>query len=260
MSVSLVAGTEAGRSDETVRRLRVELACAYRLLDHFGLTTLIYNHITARLPGEEPRFLINPYGLDYSEVTASSLVEIDLEGNVLTPGKGEFGASVNPAGFVIHSAIHAARHDAMCVVHTHTVAGSAVSAMQEGLLPLTLEAMIFTGRVAYHDFEGVTVDAGEGPRLVQDLGEAKAMILRNHGLLVVGASIAEAVIGIYNLERACAAQVAALAGGRALTIPDAAVAQRVAAQAQKFAGLTRAEREFAALQRLMDAKDPSYRD
>jgi ribulose-5-phosphate 4-epimerase/fuculose-1-phosphate aldolase len=248
---------ERDSSDE--QRLRVELAAAYRIIDHLGWTSLIYNHITARVPGPDRHFLINPYGLMYGEITASSLVKIDIAGTVIEPGVGPFGRDVNPAGFTIHAAIHAAREDAHCVVHTHTVAGCAVSAMADGLLPLTLEAMMFYDRVAYHDFEGVTVVEDEGPRLVRDLGDKRAMILRNHGLLTCGPTVSEAIVMMWGLERACQMQAAAMASGAVHACPPE-VAARVAAQTAFTDMGPRGQRAFDALVRTIEQKDPSYKD
>lgn len=248
-----------GRSSEE-QRLRVELAAAYRIFDHLGWTSLIYNHITARVPGPERHFLINPFGLMYGEITASSLVKIDIAGAVVEPGAGPFGRDVNPAGFTIHAAIHGAREDAHCVVHTHTVAGCAVSAQKDGLLPLTLESMIFYDRVAYHDFEGVTVVEDEGPRLVRDLGDRNAMILRNHGLLTLGPTVPEAVIMMWGLERACQMQTAAMAGGAGVHPCPPEVAARVAAQTAFTDQGPRGQRAFDALVRTIEAKDPSFKD
>jgi ribulose-5-phosphate 4-epimerase/fuculose-1-phosphate aldolase len=248
----------AWSSEET--RLRTELAAAYRIIDHLGWTSLIYNHITVRAPGPQRHFLINPYGLLYSEITASSLVKIDLDGKLVEPGEGPFGESVNPAGFTIHAAIHGARDDVHCVVHTHTVAGCAVSAMSCGLLPITLESMMFYDRVAYHDFEGVTVVEDEGPRLLRDLGDKCAMILRNHGLLTTGATVAEAVIMMWSLERSCQMQATALGSGAKVHQCSPEVAARVADQAAYTDMGARGQRAFDALVRLIDQKDPSYRD
>jgi ribulose-5-phosphate 4-epimerase/fuculose-1-phosphate aldolase len=258
MTATLQRVARRSRSSEE-QRLRVELAAAYRIFDHFGWTALIYNHITVRVPGPERHFLINPYGLMYGEITASSLVKIDIGGTVVEAGEGPFGSDVNPAGFTIHAAIHAARADAHCVIHTHTVAGSAVSAMQTGLLPLTLEAMMFHDRVAYHDFEGVTVVEDEGPRLVRDLGDKNAMILRNHGLLTLGPTVAEAVIMMWALERACQMQAAAMAGGTKVHECPPQVAARVAAQTAFTERGPRGDRAFNALVRVIEQKDPSYK-
>ncbi len=173
---------------------RVDLAACYRLIAHFGMSDLVYNHITCRVPGSHSEFLINPYGMMYEEITASSLIKIDLDGKVLLNGNETFG--VNEAGYVIHSAIHRHRHDVDCVIHTHTRAGMAVSALACGLLPLAQTSMRFAS-VAYHEYEGVAVDLDEQERLVDDLGDNDVMILRNHGLLAVGKSVAEAINAMY---------------------------------------------------------------
>lgn len=210
----------------TEQELREELAAVYRLVAHYRMTDLIFTHISQRLPGDEPRFLINPYGLLFDEITASSLVEVGLSGNLLSPS----GYRVNPAGFVIHSAVHEARPDAHCVLHTHTRAGCAVAAQKQGLLPYNQMSMEFYGRVAYHDYEGVALDDAEKVRLVADLGDTNALILRNHGLLTTGESAARAFLRMFYLERACEIQVAAQSTGAELIIPDAAVCERTARQ------------------------------
>ena len=235
---------------------RVDLAACYRLADLHGMTEMVANHISARVPGTEGQFLINPYGMFYEEITASSLVKIDLEGNVLLNAT-EYG--VNQPGYVIHSAVHGARPDVACVIHTHTIAGMAVSAMRCGLLPLVQTSMRFA-RIAYHDYEGVVLDLGERERLVRDLGDHDGMVLRNHGLLVVGASIPEAFNNAYRLERACQVQVAAMAGGAELVLPpDDVVAQtyqRYRPGVRRRFGLL----EWPALLRRLDRLDPSFRD
>ena len=205
---------------------RCELAALYRMLAHFRMTDLIYTHISLRIPGPEHHFLINSYGRMFSEMRASDLVRIDVDGRPVSGDTRE----VNEAGFVIHSAIHQAREDLVCVIHTHTAAGMAVACLKEGLMPLTQHALKFYGHLAYHDYEGVALDLDERERLVADLGDKRAMILRNHGLLVAGRNVAEAFDHIYYLERACQAQVAALSGGQELHIPSEAVRQHTAAQ------------------------------
>jgi ribulose-5-phosphate 4-epimerase/fuculose-1-phosphate aldolase len=195
---------------------RVDLAACYRLVALYGMTDLVYNHITARVPASH-HVLINPYGMLYEEITASSLIKIDLDGNTVLQPDHDY--SVNAAGYVIHSAVHSARHDAACVIHTHTRAGTAVSALAEGLLPLSQTAMRFAGHLAYHDYEGPAFNRGERERLVADLGDKNAMILRNHGLLVCAASIPQAFNLIYWLEQACKIQIDILACGRALKVP-----------------------------------------
>lgn len=248
-------GTADGASAEG--RLRVELAGAYRLAHYYGWDELIFNHITARVPGRERYFLINDYGLRYDEVRASNLLKIDLEGRLV---EGPADAMVNPAGFVIHSAIHTGREDILCAMHTHTVAGAAVSAMECGLLPVTLESMLFTGCIGYHDFEGITVQEDEKPRLVKALGNNVALILRNHGLLTVGRTVAEAFLRMFHLQRACEVQVAALQAGVKLTLPPEEIQRRVVKQGESFeTKKSPAQRPFEAMLRLMDGIDASYR-
>src|SRR3954471_21733714 len=206
---------------------RVNLAACYRLAAHYRMTDLMYTHISARVPGPEHHFLINAFGLLWSEISASTLVKVTLDGEIVDDPTG---SGINRAGYVIHSAVHRARADVQCVMHTHTQAGIAVSAQDAGLLPLSQHAMRFTDRVAYHDYEGLALELDEQARLVADLGTHKAMILRNHGLLTCGASIAEAFDYMYYLERACQAQVTATNGGAKLHLPPAAVAEKTASQ------------------------------
>ena len=204
----------------TEQRLREELAACYRLIAHFRMTDLIFTHISVRLPGPEHHFLINPYGLMFDEITASNLVKIDLNGEAVEPSP----YPVNPAGFVIHSAIHGAREDAQCVLHTHTKAGCAVAALKCGLLPVNQISMEFYGRVAYHDYEGVALDLSEQQRLVADLGDKSVLMLRNHGLLTVGETVSQAFLRMYYLEKACEIQLAAQAAGEIVLPPDAVCA------------------------------------
>ncbi len=202
---------------------RVDCAALYRLVALHGWDDMIFTHISMRVPGPDHHFLINPYGMFFEEITASSLVKVDLEGNIVAPTS----FYINPAGFTIHSAIHAAREDALCVIHLHTDAGVGVSAQQEGLLPISQNSLLVIPQLAHHDYEGVALNLDERERLVRDLGPKKLMLLRNHGTLAVGATAAEAFIGIFFLERACAQQVNALSGGRGcvLTAPEAAQAE-----------------------------------
>src|SRR5215813_6628475 len=200
---------------------RVDLAACYRLGALYGLTARVYNHITARAPGSADHVLIDPYAMLYDEIAASSLIKIDLEGRTLLQPDHEY--SVNAAGYVIHSAVHSARHDAHCVIHTHTRAGTAVSALADGLLPLSQTAMRFAGHLAYHDYEGPAFNRGERERLVADLGDKNAMILRNHGLLVCAPSVPQAFNLIYWLEQACKIQIDILSCGRPLNMPPADV-------------------------------------
>ena len=235
---------------------RVQLAACYRLVAHFGMSDLIYNHITARIPGTDDHLLINPYGMMYDEITASSLVKIDLAGNILDQPAG-YG--INAAGYVIHSAVHGARHDVACVIHTHTRAGMAVSALKCGLLPLTQTAMRFA-KIPYHDYESVAIDLDERERLVADLGSSDAMILRNHGLLAAGPSIAQAFNTLYWLEMACKAQVDALSSGRELCLPPPEVIEKTWLLYQPGTRRPFGELEWPAMLRLMDRKDPGYKN
>jgi len=239
--------------------LRVRLAAAYRILDHLGWTETIYGHVTLRVPGADKHFLINPYGLRYDEVTASNLVKVDLDGRIV--GHGNY--PINPAGFVIHSAIHGARHDVGCVMHVHTVAGMAVAAQKHGLLPISMPATGFHGRIAYHDYEGPSIDLGERERLVKSLGEKKVLILRTHGLLTCGATLEEAFILMFRLQRACEIQVAAQAGGAPLVEPPQDVCERAAAMTDDFLnandGLPVGKLEFDSYMRLIESRDPSFR-
>jgi ribulose-5-phosphate 4-epimerase/fuculose-1-phosphate aldolase len=234
---------------------RVDLAAAYRLVAHYGWDDLIFTHISARVPNTDHHFLINPYGQFFNEISASSLVKIDLEGRKLE----ESPFPVNPAGFTIHSAIHAAREDVACVLHLHTVAGVAVSAQEHGLLPINQTAMLLNDEIATHEYEGVALDHDERPRLVADLGTKSAMLLRNHGTLTVGASIPEAFLQMYFFERACATQIATLAGGGALHWPAEAVQQVVRRQAKYGVGPL-APMAWDGLLRMLDREDPSYKD
>jgi ribulose-5-phosphate 4-epimerase/fuculose-1-phosphate aldolase len=247
----------APHEQATEQALREDLAAAYRLVAHFGMDDLIFTHLSARIPGPgAPRFLINPYGMMFAEITASSLVTVDVDGNAI----GASDWPVNPAGFVIHSAIHMGRDDAHCVMHTHTLAGMAVAATADGILPLNQMSMEFVGRVPVHAYEGVAADdnMSERERLVRDLGDAPGMLLRNHGLLTVGASVAEAFYHMYYLEMACRIQVTATAMNRTLSMPPAEVVART--QAQFIGSPNKGWRPWAALRRMLDRDDPSYRD
>jgi ribulose-5-phosphate 4-epimerase/fuculose-1-phosphate aldolase len=243
---------------EAERAARVQLAACYRIFNHLGWVEMIFNHITLRLPGPEKLFLINPFGLHYGEITASSLLLIDIEGNPVRESKWP----VNRAGFVIHSAIHGALADAHCVMHTHTTTGMAVACQKDGLSPTNFYAAQLHGGVAYHDFEGITVEDGEKPRLVASIAGSgkpkRAVILRNHGLLAWGPSVAEAYLTLWTLQRACDVQIAAGAAGALHPIRDDVFAQTVR---ESGPGEKRTcDDVFAAMQRLVDAKDSSYRD
>jgi ribulose-5-phosphate 4-epimerase/fuculose-1-phosphate aldolase len=243
-----------GKVSEEEWAIRVDLACAYRMVAHYGWDDLIFTHLSARIPGPEHHFLLNPYNLMFEEVTASSLVKVDANGNPVDPTP----FITNPAGFTIHSAIHMAREDAHAVMHLHTPAGQAVSAHADGLLPLTQTAMLIRGDVAFHEYEGVAVDLGERERLVADLGEKNAMILRNHGTLAVGKNVGECFIRLYYLERACQAQIMALSAGENLNTPPQG-APEVTAQ-QGAIGLPLAANFLAwpALKRKAYRLDPSF--
>lgn len=235
---------------------RVNVAACYRLIHHFGMDDMVYNHVSTRVPGEPNHFLINPYGMMYEEISASSLLKIDLEGNVVLDSGTGYG--VNQAGFVIHGAVHGNRPGIHCVIHTHSIAGMAVSALECGLLPLTQNAMFFEG-VGMHEYEGPALSLDEQQRLVGDLGDYRAMILRNHGLLAVGPTIPEAFASMYWLERACLAQVAAMACNTKLHTPKPEVIQLTAhlykPETRRPYGLL----EWPALLRMLDRKDSNYR-
>ena len=235
--------------------LREDLAAAYRLIAHFGMTDLVFTHLSVRVPGEGHRFLVNPYGLLFEEITASSLVLVDAEGEP----RQETSWPVNPAGFVIHSAVHLGRANANCVMHTHTLAGMAVAAQQGGLLPLNQMMMEFIGRVALHDYEGVAADdnLSERERLVQDLGDRPAMILRNHGLLTVGHTVAEAFYWMWYLEQSCRIQLAAQSSGVPLAVASAETVERT--RAQFSTGPTKGWLPWQALRRKLDREQPGYR-
>jgi ribulose-5-phosphate 4-epimerase/fuculose-1-phosphate aldolase len=237
---------------------RVHLAAAYRLVALYGWDDLIFTHLSARVPGPEHHFLINPYDMMFEEITASSLVKIDVEGNPV--GKSEH--PVNPAGFTIHSAIHMARDDAAAVMHLHTPHGQAVSAMEFGLLPHTQTAMIAKHNVAYHDYEGIATDLDERERLVQDLGDKHAMILRNHGTLAVGKTVGDCFLRLYFLERACQAQVMMLSAGYDhLSNPPQGTEEKVAGQTPPAGMAMAAERlAWPALLRKLDRIDPGFRN
>lgn len=235
---------------------RQQLAACYRVFDMLGWAEGIYNHITLRVPGEDNAFLINPYGLHYSEICASNLVKIDIDGNKLDDGPWP----VNPAGFVQHSVFHRHLPDAHCIMHTHTSAGMAVASLEGGLRPVNFYAAGFAGRIAYHDFEGVTVRPEEGARLIANLGDRRVMLLRNHGILAMGATLPEAFLKHWMLQRACEVQLATMAAGPAIEIaPEVlAVHQRDLSQIQIPGGTGKAD--FDAMVRLVDRKDRSWRD
>jgi ribulose-5-phosphate 4-epimerase/fuculose-1-phosphate aldolase len=234
---------------------RTDLAACYRLAAHFRMTDLIYTHVSARVPGPEHHFLINAFGLTWDEINASNLVKVTLEGEIVDDPTG---SGINRAGYVIHSAVHRARPDVTCVMHTHTRAGVAVSVHEDGLLPLSQHAMRFTDSIAYHDYEGLALELDEQARLVEDLGVHKAMILRNHGLITCGGSIAEAFDLMYYLERACQIQIDAMAGGARVRPAPREIARKVAAQFKALPYKAK-KTEWKALLRMLERTDPSYR-
>ena len=236
---------------------RVNLAAAYRLVAAFKWDDLVFTHISARVPGVESEFLINPYGLMFEEITASSLIKVDAHGNKLE----ESAFDVNPAGFTIHSAIHSARHDAQCVLHTHTLNGIAVSAQQGGVLPLSQQSIFVLSSLRYHNYEGVALRDDEKPRLVADLGRSTFLMLRNHGLLTLGATIADAFLAMYTFEAVCTIQVRAMAGGTPLIHIDPRIIETAAQQAREVTrGLGGGALSWPGLLRRLDRADASYRD
>ena len=239
----------------TEHPLRVDLAACYRLVAHFGWDDLVFTHISARLPGEAHHFLINPYGMLFEEITASSLVKVDAHGEKVEPSP----YPVNPAGFVIHSAIHAARPDVTCVLHVHTPAGVAVSAQRQGLLPISQQATIALGSLGYHDYEGVALRDDEKPRLVRDLGDAHGLVLRNHGLLTVGATIADAFLFMFTLQRACEIQLLAQSGGAELVRVDEKIVAGATAAAKAVTMGQLGSLAWPGLLRLLDCRNPGYR-
>lgn len=234
--------------------IRLDLAAAYRMVAYYGWDDLIFTHLSARIPGPDHHFLLNPYNLMFEEVTASSLVKVDVNGNPVDPTP----FITNPAGFTIHSAIHMAREDAHAVMHLHTPAGQAVAAHSEGLLPLTQTSMLIRADVAFHDYEGVAVDLGERERLVADLGSKNAMILRNHGTLTVGQNVGECFIRLYYLERACQAQIMALSAGEQLNNPPQGSPEVTAQQGAVGLPLAATLLAWPALKRKAFRLDPSF--
>src|SRR6266436_6673275 len=235
---------------------RLDLAAAYRLVAFYGWDDLIFTHVSARVPGADHHFLLNPYGMMFDEVTASSLLKVDSEGHKVMDSP----YFINPAGFTIHSAVHAAREDALCVMHLHTDYGIAVSAQKSGLLPISQQAMFALSSLAYHDYEGLALDEEEQPRLVSDLGDKKFMILRNHGLLTLGGTAAEAFLGMFLLERACKIQILAQSGaGELAKIPNDII-DRVASQMSAVTVGQGAALTWPGLLRKLDRIDPSYRE
>ncbi len=248
-------GDVRARVGEDEWQARVDLAAAYRLVALHGWDDLVFTHISARVPGPEHHFLLNPYGMLFEEVTASSLVKVDLDGRVVmdTPHR------INPAGFTIHSAVHAAREDARCVMHLHTPHGVAVSAQRGGLLPISQQALFVCASLGYHDYEGVALLEAEKPRLVRDLGDKTFLILRNHGLLTVGATPADAFLYMYVLETACRIQVLAQAGGGELVPVAEPIVRGMEAQAREVTRGLGGGLAWPGLLRKLDRIDPSFR-
>jgi ribulose-5-phosphate 4-epimerase/fuculose-1-phosphate aldolase len=252
-------GINQGKGFGEEWEMRVQLAAAYRLAAHFGWDDLIFTHISARVPGGEGgeghHFLINPYGFLFDEITASSLVKVDIDGGIVS----ETEHFINPAGFTIHSAIHAAREDAVCVMHTHSLYGTAVSAQQEGLLPISQQSLLPFSGLAYHNYEGIALNEDEKPRLVADLGASNFMILRNHGLLTVGKSVADAFLYMYVLESACRIQILAQSGGGELIHAAPPILQGIKAQVETVTKGMGGDLVFPALLRKLDKLDESYK-
>lgn len=237
-------------------QVRVDLAAAYRLVAHYGWDDLIFTHLSARVPGPEHHFLINPYGMMFEEITASSLVKINLQGEMVMPSP----YFINPAGFTIHSAVHAAREDALCVIHLHTDYGIAISAQKEGLLPVSQQSLFALASLSYHEYEGLALNEDEKARLVTDLGNKTNLILRNHGLLTVGKTAAEAFLSMYILERACRIQILAQAGGGRLLPVAEPIIEKVAAQLSAVTVGQGAQLTWPGLLRKLERMDSSFRD
>ncbi len=248
------SGQRALPMTDAEQAARVELAACYRIFDLLGWTEMIFNHITLRVPGPERVFLINPFGLRYDEVRASNLVAVDIDGDPVREGQ----APINRAGFVTHSAIHGSVESAHCVMHTHTTTGCAVASLEAGLSHDSFYGAQLTGGVAYHDFEGVTVNPAERERMLASIGSRKAVILRNHGLLSIGATLPEAFMWLWTLQRACDVQIAAAAAGPMRAVPASVRAQTVREKGPDEAVLC--DMVYAALRRKVDALAPSYRD
>jgi ribulose-5-phosphate 4-epimerase/fuculose-1-phosphate aldolase len=234
---------------------RVVLAAAYRLVAHFHWDDLIFTHLSARVPGPEHHFLINPYGMTFDEITASSLVKVDLAGGKVMDSPYE----INPAGFTIHSAIHAAREDAKCVLHVHSINGAAVSAQREGVLPISQQSIFVLSSLAYHDYEGVALREDEKPRLVRDLGDKNFFMLRNHGLITIGENVPDAFLFMYTFESACTIQLRAQAGGGNLVAIDPRIIATARQQASTVTQEAVGALAWPALLRKLDRIDPSYR-
>lgn len=256
--VSINRKHDSSPMSDDERKMRIDLAACYRLIALNGMDDLLATHISARIPGPDDHFLINPYGLLFCQVMASNLVKVDLDGNILS--NTSYG--INPAGFVIHSAIHGARLDVACIIHTHTVAGMAIACLEDGLLPLSQKSLRFYNRIAYHDYEGKSDDLDERARLVRDMGSKNALILRNHGLLTCGPTIGRAYHAMLNLEKSCKVQLEAMQSGDKLIQLSLAVQEHAARQHERddVQGEGGRPDMWPALLMMLDKIDPSYRD
>ncbi len=258
-SLRLPLQSMKGRCSAAEWQARVDLAAAYRLTAHYGMSDMMANHISARVPDEENAFLINAYGMMYEEITASSLIKLDVDGNILAkPDFGDLDYGINKAGYVIHSAVHRANHEIACVIHTHTAAGMAVSALECGLLPITQTSMRFL-KVRYHDYQGVVLDEKEQKSLLEDMGDSEALILRNHGLLTVGRTIGEAFNWMHRLELSCRSQLMAMACGVPLRQVPQDVLEATWNNYQPGTRRPYGVMEWPALLRMLDRMDDSYR-
>jgi len=255
MSTGQSLGTVHQQVSEQEWQARLDLAAAYRLVAYYGWDDLIFTHLSARVPGPEHHFLINAYGMMFDEITASSLVKVNLEGQIVMPSP----YFINPAGFTIHSAVHGAREDALCVIHLHTDHGVAVSAQKNGLLPVSQQSLFALASLAYHEYEGLAINEDEKSRLVADLGGKTYMILRNHGLLTVGKTPAEAFLSMYILERACRIQILAQSSGETLLPVSEPILEAVASQLNAVTVGQGAQLAWPGLLRKLDRIDPSYR-
>jgi ribulose-5-phosphate 4-epimerase/fuculose-1-phosphate aldolase len=250
------ASSVRGSVSEAEWALRVNLAACYRLVAHYHWDDLIFTHISARVPGPEHHFLLNPYGMLFEEITASNLVKVDLDGKKVMESPYE----VNPAGFTIHSAVHASREDAQCVLHIHSLNGVAVSAQKNGVLPLSQQSIFVLSALGYHNYEGVALNEEEKPRLVKDLGDKTFLMLRNHGLLTVGGSVADAFVAMYFFESACTIQIRAQSGGGELVSVDPRIIAGAQAQAKQVTRGAGGGLAWPGLLRKLDRLDPSYKE
>ncbi len=256
MQQTAKTSTVRGQVTEQEWQARVDLAAAYRLVAHYGWDDLVFTHLSVRVPGPDRHFLLNPYGMMFDEVTASSLVKVDLGGNIVM----ESPYRINPAGFTIHSAVHEAREDAHCVMHLHTIYGVAVSAQEHGLLPLSQQSLFPLASLAYHDYEGLALNEEEKPRLVADLGDKNFLILRNHGLLTTGRTVADAFLGMYLLENSCRIQILAQSDGAGLVSVPQPIVDGIRAQVDVVTQGLGGEIAWPALLRKIDRLDPSFRE